>query len=234
MRRFFIKAFWFCFISLLVIALSMLIINAYVKHSVENKILNKEEAILLNDADAIMVLGCLVINDTPSDMLQDRLDVGIDLYQNGASTSLLMSGDGGNAETDYDEVSAMSQYAIEKSVDRADILMDFNGFSTYESMFIAKEEFNIDKMIIVTQKYHLYRALYIANKLGIEAYGVSADLRNYQNQSQMNTREVVARCKDFIYCIFKPNAQKINVNLENFEQNICTFQKQCNTSSSSS
>jgi vancomycin permeability regulator SanA len=82
--------------------------------------------------------------------------------------------------------------------------MDHAGFSTYECMYRAKEIFAAKKIVIVTQKYHLYRALYIAEQMGIEAYGVSADYRGYLNQEARDLREVLARVKDFAMCIFKP------------------------------
>ena len=82
--------------------------------------------------------------------------------------------------------------------------MDHAGFSTYESIYRAKEIFNVKKIIIVTQKYHLYRALYIANQLGIEAYGVGSDPRQYVGATYREAREILARDKDFVKCIFKP------------------------------
>jgi SanA protein len=82
--------------------------------------------------------------------------------------------------------------------------MDHAGFSTYESLYRAKEIFGADRIIIVSQEYHLYRALYIAKALGIEAYGVSADLRSYSGQYKRELREILARNKDFILAIAKP------------------------------
>ena len=82
--------------------------------------------------------------------------------------------------------------------------MDHAGFSTYESIYRAKEIFKAKKIIIVTQKYHLYRALYIANKLGLEAYGISADKKEYSGQIKREIREILARNKDIIQTIIKP------------------------------
>lgn len=156
----------------------------------------------LDNVDAILVLGCLVNGYTPSDMLRDRLDVGIDLYNLNAAPKLLMSGD--NSRVEYNEVWAMRKYAIEKNVSEKDVFMDHAGFSTYESMYRAKEIFGVDRMVVVTQGYHLYRSVYIARSLGIDAYGVPSDLHTYSGQMARDVREVVARCKDFLYCIFKP------------------------------
>ena len=178
-------------------------INAGVKLSTEDQIITSEEAAKLQDVDCIMVLGCLVRDDgTPSHMLQDRLKRGIELYNLGAAPKLLMTGDHGRVE--YDEVAAMKQYAMDAGIASEDIFMDHAGFSTYESIYRAKEIFQAKKILIVTQEYHLHRALYIANRLGVEAYGVSSNYRNYVNQTQRDIREVLARVKDFGTCIFKP------------------------------
>lgn len=115
---------------------------------------------------------------------------------------MLMSGDHGRKE--YDEVNVMKQFAIDRNIASEHIFMDHAGFSTYESLYRAKYIFKADKIIIVTQKYHLYRALYIADKLGIKAYGVASDPRKYAGQRSRDLREVLARGKDFVYLILKP------------------------------
>ena len=99
----------------------------------------------------------------------------------------------------------MKQFAIEKGIPSEDIFMDHAGFSTYDSIYRAKEIFGAKKIIIVTQEYHLYRALHIANRLGIEAYGVGADPRQYVGAFNREVREILARNKDFVKCIIKPN-----------------------------
>ena len=153
--------------------------------------------------DCILVLGCGVKKDgTPSDRLYDRVKVGVDLYHAGVAPKLLMSGDHGREG--YDEVSAMLALAVELGVPKEDVFLDHAGFSTYESVYRADYIFDCDKMVIVTQDYHLYRALYIAEAFGIEAYGVSADLRPYQRMLYHHTRETLARCKDFFYALTKP------------------------------
>lgn len=178
-------------------------INAHVKHAVSSRIIQSEQAADLLDVDCILVLGCGVRDDgTPSDMLRDRLDRGIELYNLGASAKLLMSGDHGQSE--YDEVNVMKQYAIEDGIASSDIFMDHAGFSTYESMYRAKEIFGADKILIVTQEYHLYRALYIATQLGMDAYGVSSDYHVYSGQFLRDGREILARNKDFLMTVVKP------------------------------
>lgn len=179
-------------------------VNAYVKHIGGKNIITPEDATELKDVDCIIVLGCQVKdNGNPSDMLADRLTRGIELYKQGAAPKIIMSGDHGQKE--YDEVNTMKQVAIDADVPSNDIFMDHAGFSTYESVYRAKEIFEADKLIIVSQEYHLYRALYIAKQLGIEAYGVNPDYHTYWGQSNREAREILARCKDFVKTIFKPH-----------------------------
>lgn len=177
-------------------------VNGYVKATAKNHIITAQKATELDDVDCVIVLGCQVRGDgSLSNMLQDRLICGLEVYNKGAAPKILMSGDHG--QKDYDEVNAMKQYAVDNGVPSEDVFMDHAGFSTYETMYRAKEIFEADKVIIVTQEYHLYRAVYIAEQLGIEAYGVSADLNAYAGQSFRDFREILARCKDFVKCIFK-------------------------------
>lgn len=183
---------------------TLFIINGHVKASTKDLILTVQKAAELEEVDCIIILGCQVKDDgSLSHMLRDRLMRGLEVYEAGAAPKLLMSGDHGREE--YDEVGAMKSYAIENGVPSENVFMDHAGFSTYETVYRAKEIFQADKVIIVTQEYHLYRALYIAEQLGVEAYGVSADLNRYAGQSMRDFREVLARCKDWAMCIFKPD-----------------------------
>ena len=190
-------------IAIIIIAVIAINISLYVKISTNKKILKEEDYKKLSDIDCIIVLGAGIWNNKPSPMLEDRLLEGINLYKNNVSNKIIMSGDHGRAE--YDEVNTMKNYAIEKGVKSEDIFMDHAGFSTYESIYRAKEIFKAKKVVIVTQKYHLYRALYIAKQLDLEAYGVGADPRQYVGATYREIREILARDKDFIKCIFKPN-----------------------------
>jgi len=178
-------------------------INAYVKSVGKKLIVTPEGASKLNNVDCILVLGCGVRDDgTPSDMLRDRLERGLELYFAGVAPKLLMSGDHGSVE--YDEVNIMKQYAIDKGVPSEDIFMDHAGFSTYESIYRAKEIFCADNIVIVTQEYHLYRALYLAKSFRLEAHGVSCDYYIYAGQKMREVREILARNKDCFTAIFKP------------------------------
>lgn len=190
---------WLIFIGV-VMSLLILGINLYMKMKVSDNIVTVEEAADI-DADCIIVLGAGVRADgNPSWMLEDRLIIGEQLYSLGASNKLLMSGDHGRVE--YDEVNTMKDYVMEKGVPSEDVFMDHAGFETYDSMYRAKEIFGAKKVIIVTQKYHLYRAMYIAESMGMEAYGVSADLRDYSKMQYYRiAREWLARVKAFGKCI---------------------------------
>ena len=178
-------------------------ISRHIVNRTRSRIISPEEAARLQDIDCIIVLGCGVRPDnTPSHMLEDRLKTGISLYESQVAPKLLMSGDHGRK--DYDEVNVMKNFAMKNGIASSDIFMDHAGFSSYETIYRAKEIFKVKRAIIVTQEYHLYRTLYLAEALGLEAYGVSADLRTYRGQLERDLRELLARSKDFISAKTKP------------------------------
>ena len=194
-------------IALLVLCLlggaAALGINGHVKSTAEPYILSADDP-MPEGLDCILVLGCGVRdNGEPSLMLRDRLEMGLQLYEAGAAPKLLMSGD--HSSADYDEVNTMKDYALERGVPSGDVFMDHAGFSTYESMYRARDVFCARKVIIVSQDYHLYRAVYDARALGLEAYGVAAEDINYLGQFMRDAREILARNKDFFYCKFQPD-----------------------------
>lgn len=153
------------------------------------------------DADAIVVLGASVRPDgTPSGILQDRLDDGIALYFAGAAPKIIMSGDNGTES--YNECWAMKRYAVSQGVPSEDVFCDHAGFSTYETMYRARHVFGAERIVVATQTYHLYRALYDAQGVGMEAIGVPSDYGEYVNQSWYDIREVFARTKDFFQVLF--------------------------------
>ena len=194
------------FITLIVLGVAGIVclagVNTYMIKSTEKRILTQEEAAALG-ADCILVLGAGVHPDgNPSNMLEDRLLRGIELYDAGASQKLLMSGDHGRKN--YDEVNVMKQFAVARGVPSEDVFMDHAGFSTYESMYRARDIFQVKKIVIVTQRYHMYRALYVARAMGMEAYGVASDPRTYGGQKMRDLRELLARPKDMLYTIVMP------------------------------
>lgn len=182
----------------LLFAITLLSLNAAIKSVTKDRILSPQTAAQLGDIDCILVLGCHV----RSQYLADRLTTAFGLYDMGASPKLLMTGDHGREV--YDEVNYMLDKAEEHGIERKDVFTDHAGFSTYESIYRAKEIFGAKRIVIVTQEYHLYRALYLAEKLGIEAYGVSASLHGYGSQDYQDMRESLARTKDFFYALIKP------------------------------
>ena len=194
------KIFALMICAALLCGIGALGIDYYVVKSTEKYILTPENA--GEGYDCILVLGCGVHGDTPSHMLEDRLLQGIELYEYGASKKMLMSGDHG--KENYDEVNVMKDFAVERGVSAENIFMDHAGFSTYESMYRAKEIFTAEKILIVTQDYHLHRAIYDARAMGMEAYGVASNPRTYAGQFYRDIREILARNKDFLYCIIKP------------------------------
>ena len=158
----------------------------------------------VTSCDAIIVLGAGVRSDgSMSDMLRDRMDRAISLYFDGVSDRILVTGDHGRAN--YDEVNAMKSYAVECGVDSSCIFMDHAGFSTYESIVRAREVFGVSSAVIVTQKYHLYRALYIADYVGIESVGASADAHTYRGQTLRDIRELFARANDALRRYTRPD-----------------------------
>ncbi len=175
-------------------------IDFYVRKTTEDYILKPADA--GEGYDCVLVLGCGVWGERPSHMLEDRLLAGIDLCKMGASEKMLVSGDHGREE--YDEVNVMKKFVTDRGIAPENVFMDHAGFSTYESMYRARDIFKAKKVLIVTQGYHLYRAIYDAQKLGLEAYGVASDIRDYGGQVFRDIREILARNKDFFFTIFKP------------------------------
>lgn len=157
------------------------------------------------EPECIMVLGASVHPDgTPSPMLEDRLETGIELYNRGVAPKLLLTGDNGQIE--YNEVEAMKNYAVNAGVPEEDIFLDHAGFSTYDSVYRASYVFGVESMVAVTQEYHLYRTLHGCKKMGIEAVGIGADQEVYAGQEYREIREVLARVKDFVMWLIKPEA----------------------------
>ena len=165
-------------------------------------IVSPEEAAAFG-ADCILVLGAGLLPDgSPSLMLGERIRTGVELYKAGVAPKLLMSGD--HSRSDHDEVNAMKDAALARGVPSADIFMDHAGFATYDSFYRAGAVFGVKKVVVVTQAYHLPRALWIARALGLEAVGVACDTRRYAGQFNRDVREILARDKDFFKCILKP------------------------------
>ena len=187
------------FVSMIIAAAAfILVINAAVINAAAPYVLGIENIGSADEADCILVPGAMVYSDEKlSSVLKDRVDYAIELYEAGKASRLLFSGDHG--QTDYDEVNAMMDYAVAQGVPKEDIFLDHAGFSTYESVYRARDVFRVSRVIIVTQEFHISRAVYVARQLGLEARGVNSNPRRYGNETKDALRECLARVKDFIY-----------------------------------
>jgi len=125
-----------------------------------------------------------------SDVLQDRLDAGIELYEAGRVRKLLFSGD--NRVADYNEPAKMLEYALQRGVPREDIVLDYAGRRTYDTCYRARDIFQVDEVVLVTQRYHLPRALLTCRTLGLDAVGYVADRQRYVNLRWYRLREIPA------------------------------------------
>ena len=138
---------------------------------------------------------------TPSDSLADRLEVACDLYKSGAARAIIVSGD--NRTSHYNESDAMKAYCVELGVPSEDVYVDHAGNTTYESMWRVRHVFGADRIIVATQAYHLYRAMFAADCLGMQVWGVPCDKGAYDNQRAYSIREVLARTKDFYAALLR-------------------------------
>jgi len=204
-----VKRMIFIFVIILLIPILFYVgVNLYALLSARNEGVSLEKADFGEDvADAILVLGAGVRADgTPSNMLEDRLLTALELYESGVSKRIIVSGDHGSR--DYDEVNVMKNYLTQRGVPSEDVFMDHAGFSTYDSLHRANSVFGAGSLVVVTQEYHAPRALMIGRHLGIDCRGVyapilSSDAKSYVGQSWYSFRETVARCKDFLYSVFR-------------------------------
>lgn len=154
-------------------------------------------------AECIIVPGAKVNGDLPSATLEDRLIVAYQLYEAGKAPKILVSGDHGTKE--YDEVNAMRDYLLKKGVPIADIFMDHAGFDTYQTMKRAKEVFDVKSAIVVTQDFHLPRALFLGQSVGLTVQGVETSLRTYGGEMVWTMREIPASWKACFEALFQPN-----------------------------
>ena len=146
---------------------------------------------------AAIVFGAgLTASGAPTAVLKDRVTTAVNLYETGKVEKILMSGD--NRFIDYNEPGAMKSYALELGMPEEDIVLDYAGRRTYDTCYRAGAIFQLNEAILVTQKFHLARALYTCNALGLKVVGVSADLRPYRDEKFWNIREIAASLVAFI------------------------------------
>lgn len=187
---------WRYFLYLIIIGLwSIWFVNVRVSsaHNLIATDCNKN----IKNYPVVIVLGARVNGVSQvSDIYADRLQTAVDIYKLGKVPKILVSGDHG--QVDYDEVNAGKKYLLEKGVLASDIFLDHAGLDTYDSIYRAKNIFGVTKALVVTQDFHLPRALYIGKELGLEVLGCSADLRTYQDIKSLKRIEYLKRIKAWL------------------------------------
>ena len=180
--------------------------NLWMWKSASPYIDTEEEPADSGPKDCILVLGAGVYeNNQPSPMLKERLDQAIVLYENHVSDKIIVSGD--HNKTDYDEVNVMKTFLKQAGIPDDAIFMDHAGLNTYDSMYRARHIFQVNSAAIVTQKYHMYRSVYLARSIGIDAYGFPCDRQSFSGAFAREIREILARTKDFAYAVWQPEAR---------------------------
>lgn len=183
------------FALILLLCLITAAVNLYIIATSKKRILPHGDAVC-QDYDCILILGAAVWpGNVPCPILEDRLLTGITFFRQKKDAVLLMSGDG--RFPGHDEVSVMKDFALMHGVPAENILTDPSGLTTRDSARRARDVYHVRKTVIVTQKYHLYRALYIAGKLGLQAWGAASDRRRYRRRCYRELREILARMKYF-------------------------------------
>lgn len=183
-------------------------INVYVRKTTQDYImpstqLHEMVAGSIEKPECIVVYGARVFEDgRPSLMLEHRLQTALDLYRLGVAPNILVSGD--HKSTEFNEVIAMRDWLMARGVPKSAIVCDLHGYTTYETSYRARHVFQVRRAILVTQRYHLPRALYDSRALGITAYGVASGGGTYPGQNQRDFREVLAVIKDYFLCIAQP------------------------------
>jgi SanA protein len=152
-------------------------------------------------AETVLILGSKVFSDGRlSHVLEDRVLTALELYEQGKVEKFLVSGDHGKKY--YDEVNAVRKFLLSRGVKAGDIFLDHAGFDTYDSFYRARDIFKVNKMIVVTQEFHLPRALYIGKSLGLDVCGLKADKRVYRANAYNNLRELFSSSKAYLEVAF--------------------------------
>lgn len=199
MRKKLRKIFWAGLILMVLFCLFSIVVNSHIRSYSGNKIFSEKDS--LPNTYTALVPGARVYSDSSLSLIvRDRVDKAIELYKSGKIKRILVSGDHGTQK--YDEVNCMKKYLKDQGIPEEDIFTDHAGFDTYSSVVRAIKIFKVDSMIIVSQRFHLNRAVYIAQKKGLTAYGYEADKRTYSGMRSMKTREYLANVKAFFYVLF--------------------------------
>ncbi|WP_316636378.1 ElyC/SanA/YdcF family protein [uncultured Flavobacterium sp.] len=189
------KKYFKIFLFLAIIGLIAVVsVNYYVKSTTKKDIYYSLKRFPKNDVG--IIFGAGINGNQPSKYLKDRLDAGILLYKSKRINKILLSGDNGRDE--HDEITVMKNYCFNHGVDTTKIFVDYAGFDTYSTMYRAKHIFKIKKATLITQEYHLNRAIYIGQKLGIKSVGYSANHGEYLGYKYVCFREYSSRFKSFL------------------------------------
>lgn len=190
----------FTALSLLFLAIFLIFVVNYVeiKASERSMMDNMDE---LQSSQVAIIFGAKVTGDMLSPMYADRVVSALNLYHEKKIEKILISGDHGRS--DYNEIDVVKEYLLSNNVPAEDIFTDYAGFDTYDTIYRAKEIFKVDSAILVTQRFHLYRAIYIAQNLGMEVSGYEADLHLYKGSEIFETREIFARVKAYVDVVLK-------------------------------
>ena len=188
------KKYFKIFLYLAILGLVAIVaVNYYVKSSTKKNIYYSIKRFPKNDVG--IIFGAGINGNQPSKYLKDRLDAGIMLWKAKRINKILLSGDNGREE--YDELTVMKNYCFNHGVDTTKIFIDYAGFDTYSTMYRAKHIFKIKKATLISQEYHLNRAIYIGNKLGIKSVGYSANKGEYLGYNYVCFREYGSIFKSF-------------------------------------
>ena len=190
MKKHFKKLVYLSIIGLIII----LLVNIHVKSQTNSSIYDVINKVPKTEVG--IIFGAGINGDKPSKYLKDRLDAGILLFKSKKINKILLSGDNGNDQ--HDELTVMKKYCFANGVDTAKIYIDYAGFDTYSTMFRAKNIFKIDRAILVSQKYHLNRAVFLGNNLGVKSTGFSANKGEYKGYKYVCSREYFSTFKSII------------------------------------
>lgn len=218
MKKFRKKVAIFLILSFVILCTATMAIYNYTDKIGKDLTISSEET---EEADCIIVLGAGVYGDSPSLTLKKRLDKALEIYQMEHTKKIMVSGDHG--QKNYNEVGVMRDYLMKNGVPKETIFMDHAGFSTYETMYRARDVFQVKSAIIVTQRLHLRRALLIADSLGIDVLGVEAENSTSASTKIQQVREYPARVKAFIECkILHPKPKYLGEIIPIFGNGIAT------------
>lgn len=198
MRKIYKMGLLLCLLLFIVIVISNLVIIIKSSYYLDDDVNYK-------NYDYVLVLGASAKNNKPSLMLKDRLDKVLEIYNSNNSIKIIVSGD--SVSEGYSETNVMKDYLVENNVSLDNIIIDNFGVSTYDSIVRIKDLEKGKKGIIVTQKYHLYRSVFIALENDLDVIGVKCCNKKYFGNFKRNIREVLARVKDYFYVKFSVEAR---------------------------